>query len=129
MSDYEGDDTPGGAPEGGGTGGTWFPEPTALQPPPGEGDGPGGPGIPGGPRRTSGTKILTYALLFVCLVAVSLYLRSNHNKTAVNSPGSSASPTEGIVAPHFDAAWLGPACVAAEPGAGFVVQAGYASTA
>lgn len=128
MSDFDGDDASAGAHQSGGSAGSWFPEPTALQPLPGSGDGPGGPERR---RRTSGTKILTYALLFVCLVGVSLYLRSSHDpkSTKVGTSGGS-SPTTGVVQPHLDAQWLGSACVSAEPGGkGFIVSAGYTSTA
>lgn len=116
MSDHDGGD----GPDRGG--GSWFPEPTARQPQQGAGDGPGGP------RRSSGTRLLTYALLFVALVAVSLYLRSGHKQSGATA-GSSPSPSDEIIAPHLDASWLGPVCTRAEPGKGFTVQAGYTSTA
>lgn len=119
MSDHDG----AGGPDRGV--GSWFPEPTALQPQQGAGGRPGGPG---GPRRTSGTKLLTYALLFVALVGVSLYLRSGHGQS-VATTGSSPSPTDEIIVPHLDASWLSPVCTHAEPGKGFALQAGYTSTA
>ncbi|MGH2719624.1 MAG: hypothetical protein ACRDJU_13760 [Actinomycetota bacterium] len=129
MSD-DGGDVPDGGHEGGGTGGSWFPEPTALQPPAGA-DGHGTPGVPGGPRRTSATKILTYAFLFVVVVGVSLYLRSSHDHKNANSGSTSAtaSPTTGNAGPYLEASWLGQACVDVEPGTGYIVQAAYTSTA
>lgn len=92
----------------------------------------GGPGAHhdgSGPPPRSPARFLGYVLIFVILVAVSLYLRAQHNKNNAASGGATGPPaTQASGLAVVDTAWVGQACKNNTPSGGYTLRAGYDST-
>ncbi|HEU5002527.1 MAG TPA: hypothetical protein VFW71_07100 [Actinomycetota bacterium] len=95
----------------------------------------GGPGAhhthpDGGPPPRSPARFVGYILIFVILVAVSLYLRAAHNKSGTaaqgGSPSTPATAASGLAI--VDTEWAGQACRTTTPSGGYMLRAAYDST-
>jgi hypothetical protein len=79
------------------------------------------------PRGSSARKLLTYGVLFLCLVIVSLVLRANENTSSVNV-GAIASGSPQVGGELIDSGWVGPAC-RKQLTTGFTLRAAYEAQA
>jgi hypothetical protein len=107
-----------------------YPPPTALQPP-GRHRIPGRTIDPAAPDRSS-SRLVLYAVIFVCLAAVSLYIRGSRSHSPTVSAGSPTAaanpfgPSPGSI--PSDNAIVLRACRSATPAGGYRLDAAFQDT-